>query len=148
VNSRAHTTAPGDVLYGNVTFNEESQSYTLVHTDLTDGWAVSTTIPVQRNSDGSFKNYTIAYFVFEKPANCAQYAPDGQVTFSDIRIEWDGRAMAPTWTTGLVDDVCNNRAHVLNSSTVQITWDVNGENPAPELIAARQQVGLQPPRRR
>ena len=52
----------------------------------------------------------------------------------------------PVWTTGIVDDVCNNRAHIINNSTVSITWDVNGQNPPPELIAARQKVGMQRPK--
>jgi len=28
----------------------------------------------------------------------------------------------PKWTTSYVDNVCNCRAHILNSTTIQITW--------------------------
>lgn len=147
INSNDHQTQPGDLLYGNVTFDASTQSYTAVHVDLTDGWSVTTTIPVQQDSNGQYKNYTILYVVFEKPANCDQYPPEGVVTFSNIRVEYDGKRVTPSWKTGIVDDVCNNRAAVLNSTTVQITWDTAAENPAPELIAARQLVGMQRPRR-
>ena len=61
-------------------------------------------------------------------------------------IEWEGVQQTPTWTTGIVDDVCNNRASIVDNSTVQITWNVNGENPPPELIAAHQKVGMQRPK--
>ena len=33
------------------------------------------------------------------------------------------------WKTGIVDDVCNNRAHILNQTTIQITWDTQATNP-------------------
>ena len=131
---------PGDQLYGNVTYQPESNSYKAVHTS-SDGWSVETTIPVQGN-----KNYTIVYFVFEKAANCQQYPPEGEVVFTDIRIDYDGVQQTPTWTTGIVDDVCNNRAHIVNETSVSITWDAAGTDPSPELIAAHRAVGMQPRR--
>lgn len=141
-NSRSGTVKPGDVLYGNVTLSADGKSYTAYHSS-SNGFSVSMTIPIQADNSGKLKDYTIAYFVFEKAANCAQYPPEGSVTFRDILIKWEGTEQQPTWTTGIVDDVCNNRAHILNSTTVQITWNSQGEDPAPELIAAHAQVGLQ-----
>jgi hypothetical protein len=41
----------------------------------------------------------------------------GQVTFFDVIVEYDNQVVSPTWTTSYVDDVCNNRAHVLNETT-------------------------------
>jgi len=59
-------------------FDPKTHSYVVKHTNMNDGWSVTTTIPVQK--DGfSYKNYTIAYFVFEKEWNCQVYPPDGQV---------------------------------------------------------------------
>ena len=105
------------MLYGNVTFDEEAQEYTVFHSS-SDGWSVVTTIKVQRHLDGVFKNYTIAYFVFEKVAKCSQYPPNNNVTFYNISVEWDGKRLPPTWSTGLVEDVCNNRgARLCTSST-------------------------------
>eukprot|EP01123_Difflugia_compressa_P000853 TRINITY_DN10987_c0_g1_i1.p1 TRINITY_DN10987_c0_g1~~TRINITY_DN10987_c0_g1_i1.p1 ORF type:complete len:229 (-),score=43.20 TRINITY_DN10987_c0_g1_i1:20-706(-) len=126
INSDSHTVQPGDILFGSITFNENNQSYTLLHTDLTDGWSVSTNIGVQQNNDGTFKNYTIIYFVMEKSEwDCDQYPPDGKVVFYDIVVEYDGVKVTPKWTTNYVDDNCNCRAAVVNPTTIQITWDVN-----------------------
>jgi len=129
--------SPGDVLHGVVTYNPGNSSYTITHTDLTDGWSVTSVIPIQK-SGGVPKNYTICYIVFEKPANCDQYPPEGIVTFYDVALEYDNAPVTPTWTTGIVDDVCNNRAAVVNASTIQITWDTSAANPPAELVAKHQ----------
>lgn len=120
--SRSHEVSAGDILFGSVTFDEDSQSYAMYHSDLNDGWSVSTTIDVQEEL-GVYKNYTMAYFVFEKEARCEQYPPDGKVTFYNISIYWDGEKQSPKWSTSYVDDVCNNRANVIDESTIEITWD-------------------------
>ena len=101
------------------------------------------TIPIQKDSAGNFKNYSIAYFVFEKTAPCGDYPPNKIVTFNDVRIEWDGAPQKATWTESYVDDVCNFRAHVPSPATdgtgqVTITWDTAAKDPSPEAIKASQ----------
>jgi len=123
-NSASHTVSAGDLLFGSCTFNPNNQTYTVYHSDVTSGWSVTSNIAVQKRA-GDYKNYTIAYFVFEKPARCSQYPPDGKVTFFDILIQYDGQTVTPSWTTSYVDNVCNNRASVINSTTIEITWDTN-----------------------
>lgn len=59
----------------------------------------SSTIDIQRANNGQYKNYTIAYFVMEKEWDCDQYPPNNQVTFYDIKIEYDGKPVTPKWTT-------------------------------------------------
>lgn len=118
--------------------NIETHSYVMYHKDLTDGWSVKTTIPIQKDPNtGMLKNYTIAYFVMEKEWDCSQYPGifsifrvdlskvDGIVTFYDISISYNNRKVTPTWTTGYVDDVCNCRAKILNSTSLKITWNTN-----------------------
>eukprot|EP01102_Stenamoeba_stenopodia_P001636 TRINITY_DN11478_c0_g1_i1.p1 TRINITY_DN11478_c0_g1~~TRINITY_DN11478_c0_g1_i1.p1 ORF type:complete len:252 (+),score=67.06 TRINITY_DN11478_c0_g1_i1:50-757(+) len=122
-NSNAHKVQPGDVIFGSVTYNPADHSYTCYISDLNDGWSVSTNFPVQKTFEGEYKNYTIVYVVFEHPANCDQFPPNDQVTFYDIKIEYDNVQVEPEWTTGYVADVCNNRAQIVNSTTVQITWN-------------------------
>lgn len=121
----------GDQLHGSVVYNgDAAQTYTLTQVDVTQAnKASSMTIPVQQDSNGDYKNYTILYVVYEKVADCNQYPPDGKVTFTDLIVECDGQAITPSWTTGFVEDVCNNRAHVVNSKTIEITWDTTGKNP-------------------
>jgi len=136
-NSDSHDVRPGDTLYGNVTFNPDRQSYTIYHSS-SDGWSVTNEIPVQQDRSGVYKNYTIFYVVYEKVANCDQYPPDNSVTFTNIRVDYDGVTTSPTWATGVVDEVCSFTAHVVDPKTVSITWDVNGENPPAERVAASQ----------
>ena len=76
--------------------------------------------------------------VYEKVAPCAAYPPDGSVTFSKINIYCDNKLYTPTWTTGFVEDVCNNRATVVDANTIKISWNTKAADPSPELIAASQ----------
>jgi len=63
----------------------------------------------------------------KKKAPCKDYPPDGIVTFYDIRVDYEGTTVTDKmkWTTAYVDDVCNNRAKVVNSTTIQITWETS-----------------------
>ncbi|GAB5373123.1 hypothetical protein AAMO2058_001723200 [Amorphochlora amoebiformis] len=100
----------------------------MTHINLSDGWTVNTTIPIQSSWTGGLKKYTIVYFVFEKEASCEQYPSDGSVTFSKIRVEYDNQQVKPKWETSHVEDVCNNRAKVLDPYTIKITWDTSMDN--------------------
>lgn len=127
---------------------EDQQAYLICQTDLTTSQSSCQTVQVEQNSDGSYKNYSISYWVFEKVANCQDYPPDNKVTFYNITLEYDGKDVTDSmsWTTSYVDDVCNNRAHIVNSRTIEITWDSSADapnNPSKEMIEARSKVGLQ-----
>lgn len=37
-----------------------------------------------------------------------------------------------------VEDVCNNRASIIDQNTIQITWDVNAKDPSVESIQKSQ----------
>eukprot|EP00463_Aulacantha_scolymantha_P003751 TRINITY_DN4654_c0_g1_i1.p1 TRINITY_DN4654_c0_g1~~TRINITY_DN4654_c0_g1_i1.p1 ORF type:complete len:59 (-),score=18.24 TRINITY_DN4654_c0_g1_i1:48-224(-) len=43
-------------------------------------------------------------------------------------MEYDGKVVEPVWTTAFVDDVCNNRAHIVDPNTVKITWSTSDED--------------------
>jgi hypothetical protein len=63
------------------------------------------------------------------------------VTFSNIVLECSGKVVAdPGWTTAFVEDVCNNRANIVDPATIKITWDTKAADPSPELIAQSQAV--------
>jgi len=126
--SKASDVSAGDLIYGSVTFNGNSaQSYNMYHKDLTIGWSVNSTIAVQKEANGNYKQYTIAYFVFEKVANCDQYPPNNEVTFFNISIYYNDEKVSPQWSTAYVDNVCDNRATVIDESTIKITWDSQGK---------------------
>eukprot|EP01113_Clastostelium_recurvatum_P032685 TRINITY_DN422_c0_g1_i2.p1 TRINITY_DN422_c0_g1~~TRINITY_DN422_c0_g1_i2.p1 ORF type:complete len:240 (-),score=69.91 TRINITY_DN422_c0_g1_i2:127-813(-) len=123
INSNSHKVNAGDVVYGNITYVAASNLYRMVHSSLKDNWSVQTDIPIQKDDKGDYKNFTIVYFVMEKEWKCAQYPPNNEVTFYDIRVDYDGQTVAnPTVKTAFVDDVCNCRAKQLNSTSIQITW--------------------------
>lgn len=124
----------GDLLHGQVTYNGDSkQSYNLIQTDVTQSSKSSSmTIPVQQDNNGNYKNFSILYVVYEKVADCGDYPPDGQVVFQDLIVECDNKRITPAWTTGYVEDVCNNRAHVVSPSEIKITWDTSFKNPTKE----------------
>eukprot|EP01063_Lacrimia_lanifica_P026088 TRINITY_DN3458_c0_g3_i2.p1 TRINITY_DN3458_c0_g3~~TRINITY_DN3458_c0_g3_i2.p1 ORF type:complete len:231 (+),score=87.95 TRINITY_DN3458_c0_g3_i2:76-768(+) len=124
-NSASIEVKPGDVLHGVVTFNEAEQTYTAVHTNLNTTKSITKSIHVQKQGlfSSKYKEYTIMYVVFEKTcASCAQYPPNEKVTFYDIALEYEGKRVQPVWKTSFVDDVCDNRANVVDNSTIAITW--------------------------
>jgi len=126
----------GDVLWGRVDWVAENSSYNVAHTDMNSGWSVEASIPAQTDDSGQPKNFNISYLVFEKDADCSQYPPEGIVTFYDIAISYDGKTITPQWTTGIVDDVCNMRAHVVSPTEVTITWSTSATR-KPKKAAAR-----------
>lgn len=125
----------GDKLHGEIQLNSDGQGYTVRNFDITSGWSVNSSVPIQANSDGSLKTFTIAYVVFEKVADCSEYPPDGKVVFDNLRLVCSGKLASPEWTTGFVEDVCNNRARIVSPSTIVISWDTSAENPTAEVKA-------------
>ncbi|KAJ9472250.1 hypothetical protein DIPPA_29006 [Diplonema papillatum] len=122
--SQMEDVQPGNTLHGVVTLNQSANTYTGTITNMATGKSSSMTIPIQKHGLGDYKRYTIMYVVFEKSCrSCRQYPPNDKVVFSDIIMEFNNKTVKPTWTTSFVDDVCNNRAEILDSSTVQITWN-------------------------
>jgi hypothetical protein len=120
-NSDAVNVKAGDVVYGKVTYNPNTNAYDMYHSDLNSGKSVNMSVPIQK-IDGQYKLFTIIYFVFEKVWACDQYPPNNQVTFYDIVVEYDNQVVSPKWSTSYVDNACNNRAHILNETAIQITW--------------------------
>lgn len=141
VDSNQYNVNAGDQLWGQVTFDgEDKQSYTLKQTDVTTGQTSQMTIPVQRGSDGNHKNYTVQYIVYEKVAQCYQYGSDQKVTFEDIIVYCNGVKVSPQWTTGIVENVCDFKAHVISPSEVQITWNTDGLPPTKAQVQRSQSL--------
>jgi Peptidase A4 family len=65
INSKQHNVNPGDILYGSLTYVPAKNEMVIYHNS-SDGWEVTTPIPIQRAANGEYKNYSIGYFVYEK----------------------------------------------------------------------------------
>ena len=133
-NSAQHVVKAKDQLYGSITLDPKTKSYNVYHNvSGSTSWDVTMNIPIQKG-----KTYTIAYVVYEKVAPCGDYPPDGSVTFSKVRVFCDNKQVTPAWTTGFVEDACNNRATVVDANTIKISWDTKAADPSAERIAASQ----------
>lgn len=118
-----------DSLYASVTFNEANQTYEMYSEILTSGRTDKSnlTIPVQKEN-GKYKVYTIVYIVFEKICHrCDEYPSDDVVTYHNISVYYGGDKVSPKWTTGVVDEVCDMTAHIVDEETVTITWNSNSD---------------------
>jgi len=114
-----------DVLRGSISLTPKRDAYFITFENLSgDKWSVNTTIPIQENTNGAdLKKYTIAYFVLEPKVDCNEYSASNQATFYDIEIQYEGKTVTPQWSTNFIQDVCDCRAFVLNSTSVQLTWN-------------------------
>lgn len=123
-NSPSRPTKAGHILFGSVQWEESNSTYTVYHSDMTTGESVTSSLNVQVDpATGKPKPFTMSYIVMEKSQwQCDQYPSNGEVLFYDIRMEYDNAPVTPTWKTAFVDDNCNCRASVVNSTAVKITW--------------------------
>ena len=112
----------GQTLRGVLEYDNATDSYELSQTIRETGKVSSQTVACQNG-----KKYTLPYVVYEKTFPCADYPPDEEVKFYDIYAECDGAdcTSAITWETDVKDANCNMAAHVLNSTTISITWDTS-----------------------
>eukprot|EP00744_Colponema_vietnamica_P012114 GILI01017009.1.p1 GENE.GILI01017009.1~~GILI01017009.1.p1 ORF type:complete len:267 (-),score=92.51 GILI01017009.1:107-907(-) len=129
----------GDQLVGSIVFNGEAQqSYTVSQVDTAAGGSSSQmSVPVQTDNNGNYKNYSIAYVVFEKTAYCGDYPPEEQITFGNLTMECNGKRITPQWTTSFVEDCCDFRAHVVDSQTITMTWSTSAPSLPAEKIEAQ-----------
>ncbi len=68
------------------------------------------------------------------------------------QIQWDYVNAPAVWSTGIVDDVCEMRAHIIDPSTsggsVNITWNTRAADPPTDWIKQSQSnkvFGVVPP---
>ncbi len=53
-----------------ITYTPGNESYSIYHNvSGSTTWQVTSSIPIQKDHSGQYKNYSIAYFVYEKVAN-------------------------------------------------------------------------------
>ena len=85
-NSEQNDVEAGQTLQGTLTYDTSSDSYLLNQTILETGVSSTQTVKCQNG-----KKYNLPYVVYEKTWPCADYPPDGVVTFYDIQVECDSK---------------------------------------------------------
>lgn len=65
-----------------------------------------------------------AYFVLEhQPSSCRQLPPNGNVTWTDIQVEVNGKPVdSPVFKAVQENPKCGSKAEVVDPKTVRITW--------------------------
>lgn len=73
------------------------------------------------------KKYVLPYVVYEKLFPCADYPPEGVVTFTNISIECDGSDCTKdvTWASKVKDANCNMKANIISPTEISISWDTS-----------------------
>lgn len=120
-NSDSFSVNPGEVLHGVMEFINGTDSYKVSQTSITTGRSSSQIVKVLPRQD-----YSILYIVYEKLWDCDQYPAEGIVTFFDLYVEMDNKPVQPQWTAAVKDSNCDMTAHVINATTVSITWNPKG----------------------
>ena len=65
-----------------------------------------------------------AYFVLEhQPSSCRQLPPNGNVTWTDIQVEVNGKPVdSPVFKAMQENPKCGSKADVVDAKTIDITW--------------------------
>ena len=114
---------PGELIKARVVYKSEDRSYDMNMT----------------SSSGKISNYnykllskqteteSVGYFVLEhQPQKCGQLPANGIVSWRDIRVEVNGQVVQDAqWVAMQEKPKCDSVATVLNSTAIDITWDVN-----------------------
>jgi hypothetical protein len=112
---------PGDVLTQSVTYKPEDNSYDMYIASRRTGKSIAWNYALERKQAVP---ETTAFIVVEhKPQRCAQFPPNGNVTFSGIYVEVEGKPVRPRWEAAEEKPGCHSVASVLDESTVLIKWD-------------------------
>lgn len=121
-NSNQINVKAGQTLHGVLDYDSSGDSYTLTQTVVETGSKSSQVVKCQNG-----KKYTVPYVVYEKVWPCADYPPDGKVTFNNIKAECDGKDCTKDiqWAAKVKDDNCNMAAHISTDGSISITWDTS-----------------------
>jgi len=112
---------PGNTVYASVSYVASNDSYNMLIGCKETGWSVASNIAVETG-----KVYTDAYFVMEhQPDDCGELPASGQITFTEINIELNGKPVTPQWQAVTYQPMCNSAATVLSPSSVKFTWDTS-----------------------
>lgn len=126
VNSKEITVKAGQTLHGVITYENTTDSYVITQTVVETGSSSTQTVKSQ-----NAKKFNLPYVVYEKVWTCADYPPDGVVTFTNISIQCDYADCTNTvkWSAAVKDANCGMAAHVDKyPQQISITWNPKAES--------------------
>ena len=115
--------APGDTLTQSIRYVPSTHSYDM-YIASSNGKAILWNYKLERVQRA---NESTAYIVVEhSPRKCAQFPPSGGITFSDIYVEVDYKAVAqPAWRVEQESPACGSKAVLVDDATVRLEWDAS-----------------------
>ena len=122
VQSTVAPVKPGDVIYGNVTWDAKTSTYTQQVGKRGGGAPIVTKVS---KADEHAEVFTDVYVVVEhQPNSCSEYPANGNVTFTDIQISWASGAplTLASWTVAPFKPACSSVAKALSANSVQLSW--------------------------
>ena len=121
VQSQVAPVKPGDVVYGNVTWDAATSTYTQQVGK--QGSKPIVTKVSKANEHGEV--FSDVYVVVEhQPNSCSEYPSNNNVTFTDIQISWASGAplTLASWTVAAFKPACSSIAKALSADSIQLLW--------------------------
>lgn len=121
------TVEPGDSIFASLTYRQESNSYDMYMASKDLGKELTYNY---RLGTKQTKPMSQAYFVLEhQPSSCRQLPENGEITFTDINLEVDGKPVRNAkWVAKQERPKCGSNTTIVDSTTVRISWLPDGGN--------------------
>ena len=116
---------PGDILTQSLTCRAADRSYDMYIHSKNLGKSITMNYKLLAKQTAPESS---AFVVVEhQPSNCNEFPASGNVTFSSISIEVNGKPVtSPEWIPAQKIPACSSKAVVLPNGDVAVTWDPSG----------------------
>jgi len=122
--SRQITVKSGAKIAASVVYDASDKRYVMTISDTSTGQTIST--PYMEHP-GQIES--VAYFVLEhQPRSCRAYPPDGQMSFTNIVMEVDGKKVTPKWEAKQERPACDSQAIIVSPTEIKFTWSASSAN--------------------
>merc|ERR1711974_175877 len=112
---------PGDKLVATLTYRAEDRTYDMFMTSAKLGVSLSYKYKLNRVQKGT---ESWAVIVLEHQTACDELPANGQMKFTDISLEVDGKLVeSPVWVPKQENPACGAKTEGVDSKTVKISWD-------------------------
>jgi hypothetical protein len=115
--SRSGDVKPGQTIDSYVRWIPEKSGYEMYIACRETGWSVKN---FQKVSGETFSN--VVFVLEHQPDTCSAYPANGEVLFTGITVEREGKRVNPQWTAKNKVPARSSQAHVLSPSSVSMTW--------------------------